>query len=509
MIPSVGIDLGTTFSCMSYIDENGVPIVIKNNDGQSSTPSVIWFDGKSAYVGDEANRRKIAANAPIYEFVKRDIGKDVANRYVINGFDYGACGLSALILKKLRIEAFNFFKKKGLTGQGDTVKNTKIPAVITVPAFFGDKQKHETKLAGYAAGLDVIAIINEPTAAALTFGINLNEQKKILVFDLGGGTFDVTILKIGDGEARVITSDGADELGGKDWDKIIEDYLFSEFERQTNTEIPDDRIWDVKVKALKAKFALTEDLETDVELSGNGESITVTLYRERAESDNNQFSSLMFDEDHRFYFEERAQDKLTLCRTILSNILAKANLSWNDIDEIVLAGGSSRMPMIPKLLEKLSNRTIKKNIPGFSLDTAISQGAALFSKSGTKVYDVTSKSIGIELKENNRPVIEHLIKKDSALPLKITQTFPAESNAILKVYEGESRDPDLCTLRGRLELGNPTGKVTIALSIDLNGLISASVEADDLKAELKIKSEAGDIDIFELQSKIDIVDVRL
>lgn len=510
MIPHVGIDLGTTFSCMSYMDENGMAVVIKNSEGQDSTPSVIWFDGKLAYVGKKANDRKLQANSPIYEFVKRDIGKDLAHRYLINGYNYGACGLSAIILKKLRMEAFNFFKKKGWLSQEDNIKTLMIPAVITVPAYFGDKQRYETRLAGIAAGFDVIAIINEPTAAALTYGINLNQHQKILVFDLGGGTFDVTILEIKDGDAKVIASDGADQLGGKDWDAVIEGYLFKEFESQTKQEVPDDMGWELQKLALEAKYALTDHEQTTVVLNASGESAEMKLFRERpvAKDDlSNMFS--LDDLDDKFYFEERSLDKLTLCKAVLSNTLEKAGLTWNAIDEILLAGGASRMPMIPKMLEKLSNRTIKRNIPGFSPDTAIAQGAALYGKNRSRVVDVSSKSIGIELKTSGSAVIEHLIKKNSPLPISISQTFPAEANAVLKVYEGESKNPDECTLRGRLELGNPSGEVTVSLSIDFNGVIHATVQANEMKAQLKIKSEAADIDSSELKARIDEIDVRL
>ncbi len=267
MIPHVGIDLGTTFSCMSYIDDNGVPQVIKNSEGGETTPSVIWFDGKTAYVGKKANDRKLQANSPIYEFVKRDIGKNVRNRYVIDGFDYGACGMSAIILKKFRIEAYHFFKKKAFLSQQDTLQNLKIPAVISVPAYFGDKERYETRLAGIAAGFDVIAIINEPTAAALTYGIALQDTKKVLVFDLGGGTFDVTILNVGNGEAKVIASDGADQLGGKDWDIIIEEYILAAFENQTQRAVPDDMGYEVQQHALQAKFDLTDNEQTSILLN--------------------------------------------------------------------------------------------------------------------------------------------------------------------------------------------------------------------------------------------------
>ena len=510
MIPHVGIDLGTTFSCLSYIDENGVPQVIKNSDGQTTTPSVIWFDGRMAYVGKKANDRKLQANSPIYEFVKRDIGKHDNNRYSVNGYDYGACGLSAIILKKFRIEAYHFFKKRGLLSQEDTLQSVIIPAVITVPAYFGDKQRYETRLAGMAAGFDVIAIVNEPTAAALTYGISLNQTKKVLVFDLGGGTFDVTILSIGNGEAKVIASDGADELGGKDWDALIEGYLYAGFAEKTNTEVPDDMGWEVQQAALQAKFELTEQAQTSVLLNAAGETAEIPLYRERQQGDNTLDTLILEDDSSNdFYFEERSLDILQRCKAILSYTLEKAGLTWNDIDEVVLAGGSSRMPMIPKMLEQLSDKNIRRNIPGFDYDTAISQGAALYGRNKSRVVDVSSKSIGIELKTSRGAVNEHLIKKNSPLPISISQTFPAEANAVLKVYEGESTNPEECTLRGRLELGNPSGEVTVNLSIDFNGVIHASVEAAGIKALLKIKSDEGDIDAAELKEKINAIDVRL
>jgi molecular chaperone DnaK len=245
-------------------------------------------------------------------------------------------------------------------------------------------------------------------------------------------------------------------------------------------------------------------------LHAGGESAEIVLHREKPKSDDALDGMLILDdEDEKFYFEERSLDKLTLCKTVLYNTLEKAGLTWNDLDEIVLAGGASRMPMIPEMLENLSRRTIKRNLPGFSPDTAIAQGAALYGRNRSRVIDVSAKSIGIELKTSTGAVIEHLLKKNSPLPISISQTFPAEPNAVLKVYEGESRNPEECTLRGRLELGNPSGEVTVGLSIDFNGVIHASVEANSMKAELKIKSEEGEIDSTELKSKIDKVEIRL
>lgn len=505
MIPHVGIDLGTTFSCVSYINDDGVPVVIKNSDGEDTTPSVIWFDGKTAYVGKKANTRKLQANSPIFEFVKRSIGKENSSLYKVNGYNYRACGMSAIILKKLKADIFFFFKRMGLLSPADTIGNTMVPAVITVPAYFGDKQRHETKMAGVAAGLDVLAIVNEPTAAALTYGINLNQQKKLLVFDLGGGTFDVTILQLGNNEALVIASDGADQLGGRDWDALIEGYFYYEFKKQTGIEIPDDMGWEIQTRALDAKFALSEQASTTVFINAAGHAAEITIYRERPNDDDLIFNTA----EDRFYFEERSESKLMLCKSILSRILEKAGLTWHDIDDILLAGGASRMPMIAKMLNTVSGRSIHKSIPGFSLDTAIAQGAALYGRNRGRVIDVSSKSMGIEVTQNGRKLIEHLVKKNTPLPISIKENFPADANAILKVYEGDSTNPDDCEQRGRLELGNAAGIVSVGLTIDESGVVHASVEGNGVKAALRIISEQGDMDVHELKEKIDLIDIRL
>ncbi|MCD8540393.1 MAG: Hsp70 family protein, partial [Leadbetterella sp.] len=180
MIPTVGIDLGTTFSCISYINGNGEPVVIKNINGNEITPSVVWFDGEKAYVGESANQRKIMAHAPIYEVVKRDMGRKVPPaRYTIGGFNYGPYGLSALILKKLKNEAFYFFQSQGLLPLGITIDDP-MPAVITVPAHFRDEGRIETRVAAKAAGFNVTNIINEPTAAALAYGIDIRDNRTVL-----------------------------------------------------------------------------------------------------------------------------------------------------------------------------------------------------------------------------------------------------------------------------------------------------------------------------------------
>lgn len=506
----IGIDLGTTFSCVAYIEEDGIPHVISNSDGMDSTPSVIWFDGRAAVVGKKANDRKITPSSLIYEFIKRDIGKPkfIDGRYEKNGFYYGPTGYSAIILRKLKKEAFNFFRKKGWIPQGIEEKSMNIHAVITVPAYFGDRQRYETRNAGIAAGLDVIAIINEPTAAAIAYGRSLKENRKIMVFDLGGGTFDVTILEVHDGEGIVIASDGADQLGGIDWDELIIQYLYVEYYKRTGKQIPDDMGFEIQQKAIQAKLELSESEKTLVTLSAEGNDVEIELFRSSDAGD--EYDEFDMDSNRPFYFEERSSNLLSLCRTICIRVIEKSGLTWGHIDDIVLAGGSCRMPMVPAMLENLTRRKIPRDIPGFSYDTAIAIGAAIYGAHRSKVKDVTSKTIGIEVKVMGRKYIEHLIEKNKPLPVQFEQSFKAENNAVLKIFEGDGHLPEECILRGRLELGNPEGIVKVTMLVNEDGVLVCIVEfAPDIRRELRIETDDGNIDIAELKDKISGIDIRL
>ena len=513
METAIGIDLGTTYSCVAFLDEDGTPRTIPNSDAAETTPSVIWFDGKTAYVGKKANDRKITPTSPIYEFVKRDMGKsrEQTPRYAVNGYWYGAVGLSALILRKLKKEAFNFLKRKGAFPAAAEEKSTVIPAVITVPAYFGDLQRQQTRKAGYAAGLHVVGIINEPTAAALAFGTTLRENKRIMVFDLGGGTFDITILEVRNGEGIVVASDGSDELGGKDWDELITDFLYSRFRQLTGRDIPDDMGWEVQQKAVQAKFDLTDQEQTTVVISHEEGDAEITLHRADPGGGDADFD---FDAgaEQPFYFEERAAGLLSICRTICTSVMEKKGLKWGDLDEIVLAGGSCRMPMIPKMLEELTGKKIARHVPGFSYDTAIAAGAALYGSRRSVVQDVVSRTIGVEVQVNGQPCVEHLIRKNAPLPARTVQTFRAEPNAVLQVYEGDSPQTDECVLRGRLELKNPEGGVSVKVTMTVNGdgvLHSVAEYPPDVRKELVIQTEDGEVDRDELKQKINAIDVRL
>jgi len=495
----IGIDLGTTFCCVAYINE-GIPQTIPDNRGRDITPSVIWFDGKTAYVGEEANRKKITALAPIFEFFKRDMGKpidDITGKpkkaaYEISGVKYGAIGMSAILLRKLKRDAWQYFKKRRILEESVKESEFIIDAVITVPAHFGDEERNATKYAGELAGLNVINIINEPTAASLTFGVSLSENKKILVFDLGGGTLDVTILEIRNGDSfKVIATDGNIELGGIDWDDIIEKYLKGIFKKETSTEIPDDRSFDLQQLAIQAKKELSDEDETTVYLSANGFDLEIKLYRSKPK-DEGIFDLDISENNERFNFDERSTDLLNACSSRCLEVLDKSKLSWEEIDDIILAGGSCRMPMITEMLENISNKTIKKHREGFSYDTAIAIGAAISGQSKGRIVDVAPKSLGIKLINNKqREYIDHLIYKNSPLPVKVQKQYLTDPYAILEVYEGESKEPLECVFLGKLELENTSDHATIMLEVDENGILKvlADYQPEGIK-ETKINGSS-------------------
>ena len=286
--------------------------------------------------------------------------------------------------------------------------------------------------------------------------------------------------------------------------------MYSEFRNRTGSEIPDDMGWEIQQKALAAKFDLTENEQTTVTIPHEGSDIEIVLYREDPEPDGNDMGYDM-EEDRPFYFEERSTNLLSLCHTICVSVLAEAGLTWGDIDDdIVLAGGSCRMPMVPKMLEKLTGRKIPRHVPGFSFDTAIAMGAAIYASGQSRIVDVTSKTIGLEVKYHGEPYIEHLIQKNTALPVQIQRTFKAEYNAVLKIYEGDSHKYDECVLRGRLALDNPEGSVRVTMSVNQDGIFSSFVEFPPaMRKELDIQPEDEDVDKNELKTKVGGLDVRL
>jgi molecular chaperone DnaK len=499
----IGIDLGTTYSCCAYIDEQGKPCVIPTAEGDLTTPSVIWFDGKTAEVGKRANARKLSSPAlHVYEFVKRNMGKPVevppnlfadddpampvTAPYEIGGFRYGAAGMSAIILRKLKRDAVRWLKRQKKLDPAIDERQLELDAVITVPAYFGDKERQETKLAGYAAGLNVIGIINEPTAAALSYGLMNHPNARIMVFDLGGGTFDVTILEMTENDAVVLGSRGHSALGGRDWDRLIEEYLYEAVSSRTGRSMPETAGFEVQQRALAAKHELSEAAETTVFLNVDGIDVDLRLFRERPPDAGDELDMTNDRASSEFYFEERSLDLLTQCRVLCEAVLNSVQLAeswggrrpmaWAGLDEIILAGGSCRMPMVAKMLERLSGRKVRRQIAGFDFDTAIATGAALYGKHRQRVQDVVSHSIGVKVMQEGRLFIEHLLLKDQRLPAEVEKVYRAGPRAVLWVYEGQSTSPDECVLRGRLELDNGEGNVTIAMVIDGNGILTVTAD---------------------------------
>lgn len=340
----LGIDLGTTFSAMAVVDQFGKSTVLPNADGYPTTPSVVHFyEQGSCVVGEEAVKSVVADPGNSIRFVKRLMGDDIKLDFY--GDEYTPQAISALILKKLKADA-----EEAL---GHTIEK----AVITVPAYFNSAQRSATAEAGRLAGFDVLSMINEPTAAAIAHGLEkFGDERRVLVFDLGGGTFDVTIMDIGGITFKTIASDGNAELGGKDWDDRLVNHVAEAFAAKHNEDPRDEPqpYQELYERCLAAKIALSSKPKAviPVNYKGNREAITVT----------------------RDEFEAMTHDLVQQCEETANLLLASQNMSWEDVDEVLLVGGSTKMPMIRSMVEQLAS---KATFPGVSPDEGVAVGANL------------------------------------------------------------------------------------------------------------------------------------
>ena len=461
----VGIDLGTTNSVIAWMKDDGSVEVIPNAEGSRITPSVVSF-GKNGeiLVGEPAKRQIILNPERTIKSIKRKMGTDYKVR--IDDKEYTPQEISAFILKKLKKDAESYL--------GGEIKR----AVITCPAYFNDAQRQATKEAGIIAGFEVLRVINEPTAAALAYGLDKKGEHKVLVYDLGGGTFDVSILEIGDGVIQVVSTAGNNHLGGDDFDQRLIDYMAEEFKKQHGVDLREDRqaLQRLRDAAEKAKIELSTKLETEVSLPFIAVTESGPLHLEMRIT--------------RALFESLTKDLVEMTRGPVERALSDAKITPRDIDEIILVGGMTRVPMVQNFIKEIFGKEPNKSV---NPDEAVAIGAAIQAAiiAGTEgakdkdvvLVDVTPLTLGIEVKGG---LFEPIIPRNTTIPVKKSKIFTTvedyQTEVEIRVYQGERPVAKDNIFLGSFRLVGippaPRGvpQIEVAFDIDSDGIVHVSAK---------------------------------